>query len=97
MSLQAWWRFTGIVPLLPAQLVLKVEREEKAKQPTLTGSSAARPAAPAAFAAFLWTVTQTILLWSLPLTVDPNVRNNIDGQPQNSIEQSIRPSVREAE
>lgn len=32
-----------------------------------------------------------------PLTVHPNVGNDIDGWPQNSPEQSMRPSVREAE
>lgn len=37
------------------------------------------------------------LLHSLPLIVDPNTYGTVDEQPQNSLQQSIRPSVREAE
>lgn len=88
---------TQSLPLLLMWLILKVEKEGEARQSAPIHSSAACPAASAAFCAFLWTVPQMSLLHSLPLIVDPNVYGTADEQPQNSLQQSIRPSVREAE
>lgn len=88
---------TWSVPLLLGGLILILERDGKAKQPLLTISSTACSVASAAFSAFLWMVPQTNLLCPLPLTADPNVCNNIGEQLQKILEQSIRPSGREAE